>query len=93
MRNSTLYFLDTGLELDLAFAIGTRLQPVEIKSGQTITRDYMRAGQASGRFVGDEALPPGLICGENESDERSGLRLIGWQDIVAIAVPPAPTFQ
>jgi hypothetical protein len=54
-----LYFWrdNNGLEADLIFEVGARLQPVEIKSGQTVTRDYLRAGQASARFAGGEALP------------------------------------
>lgn len=89
-----LYFWrdNNGLEADLIFEIGARLQPVEIKSGQTVTRDYVRAGQASGRFAGDEALPPWLIYGGNESYERSGIRVIGWRDIASAAVLPTPTF-
>ena len=85
-----LYFWrdNNGLEADLVFEIGTRLQPVEIKSGQTVTRDYLRAGQASGRFAGDEALPPWLIYRGNESYERSGVRVLGWSEIPTAAVPP-----
>ena len=88
-----LYFWrdNNGLEADLVFEMGTRLQPVEIKSGQTVTRDYMRAGQASARFAGSEALPPWLIYGGDESYERSGLRVIGWRDIAPAAVSPAPS--
>lgn len=89
-----LYFWrdNNGLEADLVFEIGTRLQPVEIKSGQTVTRDYVKAGQASARFAGDEALPPWLIYGGNESYERSGVHVIGWKSIASSAVSPAPTF-
>jgi predicted AAA+ superfamily ATPase len=88
-----LYFWrdNNGLEADLVFEMGTRLQPVEIKSGQTVTRDYMRAGQASARFAGSEALPPWLIYGGDESYERSGLRVIGWRDVAPAAVSPAPS--
>ena len=90
-----LYFWrdNNGLEADLVFEVGTRLQPVEIKSGQTVTRDYIKAGQASARFAGDEALPPWLIYGGDESYERSGIRVIGWRDIAPSAVSPAPTFR
>ena len=90
-----LYFWrdNNGLEADLVFEIGTHLQPVEIKSGQTITRDYIRAGLASARFAGAEALPPWLIYGGQDSYERSGLRVIGWRDISPAAVPPAKTLQ
>jgi hypothetical protein len=40
-----------------------RLQTVEIKSGQTATADYIRAGQKSARFARGEAALPGLIYG------------------------------
>ena len=91
--SADLYFWrdNNGLEADLIFEVGTRLQPVEIKSWQTVTRDYVKAGQASARFAGDEALPPWLIYGGEESYERSGLRVIGWRDITPAAVSPAPS--
>jgi predicted AAA+ superfamily ATPase len=78
-----LYFWrdNNGLEADLVFEVGTHIQPVEIKSGQTLTRDYLHAGQASGRFAGSEALPPWLIYGGSDSYERSGVRVIGWRDL------------
>jgi predicted AAA+ superfamily ATPase len=87
-----LYFWrdNNGLEADLVFEVGTRLQPVEIKSGQTVTRDYLRAGQASGRFAGDEALPPWLIYGGSESYERSGVRVISWKDLPSSPIPSEP---
>ena len=90
-----LYFWrdNNGLEADLVFEIANHLQPVEIKSGQTVTRDYVRAGQASGRFAGEAALPPWLIYGGNESCERSGVRVIGWRDLPTAAVPPEPATQ
>ena len=81
---------NNGLEADLVFEMGTRPQPVAIKSGQTVTRDYITADRASARFAGNEALPPWLIYGRIESCERSGLRVIGWRDITA-AVSPTPT--
>ena len=78
-----LYFWrdNNGLEADLLFEVGGRLQPVEIKSGRTVTPDYVRAGQKAGRFAGDEALQPWLVYGGDESYERSGVRLIGWRDV------------
>jgi len=48
-RPADLYFWrdNNGLEADLLFESGSRLQSVEIKSGQTVTPDYVRAEQAS----------------------------------------------
>jgi len=93
-RPADLYFWrdNNGLEADLVFEVGSQLQAVEIKSGRTVTRDYMRAGQAAARFAGEEALPPWLIYGGDESFDRSGVQVIGWRDITSRAVPPAPTF-
>jgi predicted AAA+ superfamily ATPase len=91
-RPADLYFWrdNNGLEADLIFEVDTRLQPVEIKSGQTVTRDYLRAGQAAGRFAGDEALSPWLIYGGGESYERSGVRVISWKNLPSSPIPSAP---
>lgn len=81
-----LYFWrdNNGLEADLLFERGTRLQMVEIKSGQTVTSDYIRAGQRAIRMAENEALEPWLIYGGEESYERSGVRVIGWRDVCSI---------
>lgn len=78
-----LYFWrdNNGVEADLVFETGSKLQPVEIKSGSTVTADYIRAGQRSARFANGEAAPPWLIYGGDESYERSGLTVIGWRDL------------
>lgn len=76
-----LYFWrdNNGLEADLLFEANNRLQPVEIKSGRTVTPDYIRAGQKAARIAGDEALPPWLVYGGDDSYERSGVRVLGWR--------------
>lgn len=83
-----LYFWrdNNGLEADLIFEQGNRLQMVEIKSGQTITSDTIRAGQRAIRMAEDEALTPWLIYGGQESYERSGVKIFGWRDFQA-AIP------
>lgn len=77
-----LYFWrdNNGLEADLIFEQDNRLQMVEIKSGQTITSDTIRAGQRAIRMAEDEALTPWLIYGGEESYERSGVKIFGWRD-------------
>lgn len=75
---------NNGLEADLVFELGNRLQTVEIKSGHTPTTDYIRAGQKSARFAGAEALMPWLIHGGDESYERSGVRALGWCDLARL---------
>jgi predicted AAA+ superfamily ATPase len=80
---ANLYFWrdSNGLESDLLFETEGRLQPVEIKSGQTITPDYIRAGQKAGRIAGEEALMPWLIHGGIDHYERSGVKVMSWRNL------------
>ena len=82
-----LYFWrdHNGVEADLLFEQGTLLQTVEIKSGQTITSDYIKSGKKSVSFVDQEALMPLLVYGGEESYQRSGLHVVGWRDLEKIA--------
>jgi len=59
--------------------MGTDLQPVEIKSGRTVTTDYIRAAQKAGRIFGDARLMPWLVYGGDESYVRGGVRVVGWR--------------
>lgn len=78
-----LYFWrdNNGLEADLIFEQGNGLQMVEIKSGQTITSDTVRAGQRATGMAESEALAPWLIYGGDGSYERSGVKIFGWRDM------------
>ncbi len=84
-----LYFWrdNNGLEADIVFERGTKLQPVEIKSGQTITGDSIRAGLKAARFAGEEALQPWLIYGGDDSYERNGVTIMSWRDSEKWAEP------
>ncbi len=81
-QSADLYFWrdNNGLEADLVFEQGNKLQPVEIKSGQTITKDYIRAGQKAGKFAGDDALTPWLVNGGDDNYLRSGVDVINWRE-------------
>lgn len=82
---------NNGLEADLLIEEGTKLQPVEIKSGQTVTSDYIRAAQRAGRIPGEEGRMPWLVHGGEESYVRSGVRAIGWRELPAALSGDAPT--
>jgi len=85
-KPADLYFWrdNSGLEADLLFEKEGRLQMVEIKSGQTVTPDYIRAAQRSARFAPDEALAPWLIHGGEESYERNGVQVMAWKSLRAM---------
>ncbi len=76
-----LYFWrdNNGLEADLVFERGSSLQTIEIKSGQTVTSDYIKAGKKSAHFANGEALVPWLVHGGEDQYTRSGVEVIGWR--------------
>ena len=76
-----LYFWrdNNGVEADLVFETSQGLQRVEIKSGQTLTPDLIRAGRAAMRFLTEPAPPPWLIHGGEESYTRESVRCISWR--------------
>ena len=76
-----LYFWrdNNGVEADLVFETPEGLQCVEIKSGQTLTPDLVRAGRAATRFLTEPAPAPWLIHGGEESYTREGVRCISWR--------------
>ena len=76
-----LYFWrdNNGVEADLVFDTPEGLQCVEIKSGQTLTPDLVRAGRAATRFLTEPAPAPWLIHGGEESYTREGVRCISWR--------------
>lgn len=83
-----LYFWrdNNGVEADIVFELGVQLQVVEIKSGQTVTADYIRAGQRSGNFADKTVLTetPWLIYGGEDNYVRSGVKVIGWRQLAPI---------
>lgn len=84
-ESADLYFWrdNNGVEADLLYEVQAKLQTIEIKSGQTPTSDYIRAGQKSARFAQDEALTPRLIYGGDASFMRSGVDVRGWRTLGA----------
>ena len=83
-RPSDLYFWrdNNGAEADLMFETPQGLQTVEIKSGQTVTSDSIRAGLKSKRMVKapeTAALTPWLVHGGVDAYERGGVRVMGWR--------------
>ena len=78
---SNLYFWrnNTGEEVDLLIEQGEKLMPVEIKSGQTFTSDFLAGLNKWTRYAGDKALPAHLVYGGDENMTRSGVSVHSWQ--------------
>ena len=75
-----LYFWrdSAGNEVDLLLDRGTRLIPVEIKSGRTVSRDFFKGLNYWRGLSGDEEGPAGLIYGGTHSHRRGGACVYGW---------------
>lgn len=82
-RRSNLYFWrdKTGNEIDVLLDQGNTLFPIEIKSGQTVTKDYFKNLVRYMAYAGDEATYSALIYAGTKGQEREKTNVIGWKDI------------
>ncbi len=80
---SNLYFWrnNTGDEVDVVIEQGDKLMPVEIKSGQTFTTDFLAGLHKWTRLAGDCALTPQLVYGGEENMTRSGVAVQSWKHL------------
>lgn len=69
-----------GNEVDIVADAGAGLMPIEIKSGQTLNREYFTGLERWVALAGDRAVSPAVIYGGEEVLERQGVRVFGWRD-------------
>lgn len=81
-RTDALYFWrdSTGNEVDLLIEDGTRLIPVEIKSGATLNGDFLRGLDRFAEVAGKESHDPALIYGGDGGMTWHGVRVMGWKE-------------
>ena len=70
-----------GNEVDLLIERAGQIQPVEIKSGQTLNRDFLKGLQHWCALAGEFATTPTLIYGGSEAREHMGIRILGWSQL------------
>jgi predicted AAA+ superfamily ATPase len=75
-----LYFWrDTGgSEVDVIADLGVHLRPIEIKSGQTVNRDFFSGLERWLALAGDRATEPTLVYGGTDTHARRGVKVFGW---------------
>lgn len=80
MKNIGFYFWrdSNGNEIDLIADYGGKLMPIEIKSGQTLNRDFFMGLERWMALAGDQAFAPTLVYGGTESLKRKRARVFGW---------------
>lgn len=81
--SSNLYFWrnHVGLEIDVIVDHGSRLLPVEIKSGATVASDWFGSIRKWNELAGKEAEAAWLIYGGRDSQERKQVRVEPWNRI------------
>ena len=86
-KSDNLYFWRShvGHEVDIIAEHGERLMPVEIKSGATIASDWFASLHSWLDMAGPVAQNPTLVYGGDRRQSRSGLEILPWQEIGALA--------
>ncbi len=69
-----------GNEVDLLVEQGTRLIPVEIKSGRTLTHEAFSGLHKWCALAGAKAGSPALIFAGDESYQHKGIQVLGWRE-------------
>lgn len=77
-----LYFWrdSAGNEVDLVLDRGTRLIPVEMKSGKTVSSDFFKGLELWRKLTKEDSAPAALIYGGGRSHRRRGFCIYGWYD-------------
>jgi len=76
-----LYFWrdNIGHEVDVVFESQGRLQTVEIKSGATFVTEWLAGVRKWVAIAGDDALPPRIVYGGDDSYVREGVQVQSWR--------------
>lgn len=76
-----LYFWrdSNGNEIDVINDRGIQMQPIEIKSGQTVNRDFFKGLERWTALAGDMAVSPALIYGGIGQFNHKGIDIYGWE--------------
>jgi predicted AAA+ superfamily ATPase len=70
-----------GLEIDLIVEKGDDLQPVEIKSGQTLAADFFDALKKWGVLAARQENPAWLIYGGDRETQNGNITVIPWRGV------------
>jgi uncharacterized protein len=72
---------NVGTEVDLVIDAGHKLLPVQIKSGQTFTHDYVAALERWSSYAGEQAEKGHVVYAGQQSYEREGVYVHSWREV------------
>jgi hypothetical protein len=72
----------------VVFETGGALQPVEVKSGATFVRDWLKGPRKWASIAGEGALPAWLIYGGDERFASEGIQVLPWRDLGELSGRP-----
>jgi hypothetical protein len=70
-----------GNEVDVIADIGMKLMPIEIKSGETLNREFFAGLERWLALAGDQAAAPALVYGGTETHVHKGINVFGWNAV------------
>ena len=70
-----------GHEIDFILDRGSKLLPVEIKSGETLVSDSFKGLHYFRRLAEDKSDRPVLIYGGDESYIRNDIQVLSWREL------------
>lgn len=76
---------ETALRLARGFPVLAALQPVEIKSGATFVRDWLKGPREWAAIAGEWAMSAWLICGGEERFASEGVHVLPGRDLGELA--------
>jgi len=81
-RSSLHFWRDSnGNEVDAIADVGSKMMPIEIKSGQTVNRDYFTGLEKWISMASEQAVSPTLIYGGTDSYTRKDVRVLSWNKV------------
>ena len=85
-RDPHLYFYrdNKGHEIDLIYKQGSNLIPIEIKSAQTINKDFFKGLEYFRELVGPRANESYLVYAGDKSFEIQEATIINYNDVAVI---------
>lgn len=75
---------NNGLEVDVIIDRGNTLIPVEIKAGQTISRDFFKNLKKWRTLADDKVQKSYLVYGGDEDQDRSDISVLSWRSLAKI---------